>query len=336
MLEFATGHVAFILGVPVAVLIALIGFRYRRKRRLHKYYRLIWKKSSSIKAKEIMMERPFHKYYYPRDHDTKLADSLTDKRNVLLVGRPLSGKSRAVYQSLTCLKKPQDVLMPRCTDIDLETFEFPFHIRWWRQKSVFIDDLHRFVEQQNFQHLLSTCVRKSILILASCRSGLECEKMKNAMAKNNISLESIFGNNIIELDRIGEETGKEIAQEAGKDWRAIKFDGTPGSIFMPLAEMETRFSESTNEERTILRGIRSLYLCGVYQGKLFFPMKWIRVVCEKAGLDGKDLQWNSWLGNLKNKEFIFSLANDAAQCEEAYIENVVRPDIEIELIDNLG
>ena len=83
MLEFVTGHIE-ILGFRAAVLIALIGFWYRRKRRLHRYYRLIWKKSSSIKAEEIMIERPFHKYYYPRDHDTKLADSLTDNRNVLL------------------------------------------------------------------------------------------------------------------------------------------------------------------------------------------------------------------------------------------------------------
>ena len=270
-----------------------------------------------------MGDRPYYEYYYQRDEDNLVRSSLTDQTNVLISGPPLSGKTRAVYQALKNVKKRYDVLIPRFCDINLETFIFPRHFKFWRKWVIFIDDLHRFVELKNFEHLFKVAKEKSVTMVATCRSGMEYDKAKNKMIEKGMDIEKVFSQKV-ELGIITEEVGEEIAGNVGIKWAEVKFNGTVGSIFMPLLEMEKRFGEIEHTEKTILRGIRNLYLCGVYEERQVFPLKWIKMVAQKSGLKGEDYKWTGWLEDLKAKEFL-TFEKDKVKIEEVYLEYIVEP-----------
>ena len=270
-----TETVKIIIGILSAILIALVGFIYNRNRKIKAYYEVIWKKSSSLKPKEVLGIRPFDKYYYRRPEDDSIGESLTNGDNVLISGPPLSGKSRAAYQALVNLNRPHDIMIPKCTDINRENLPFPKHLKFWRSRVILFDDLHRLVEQQNFENLFEIAMRNNVIIFATCRSGMEYKKVKKKMLDKNMDLGAIFANNI-ELERVLEDTGRKIAHEVGKNWDEVRFDGTIGSILVPLTEMKRRFDECTEVERTILRAIRNLYICGVDEENQIFPPLWQR------------------------------------------------------------
>ncbi|MCJ7575210.1 MAG: tetratricopeptide repeat protein [Dehalococcoidia bacterium] len=320
-----------IIGTLLVVIIPLIALIYNRNRKLKAYYEIIWKKSSSLKPKEVLGMRPFDKYYYQRPEDNLISGSLSKKENVLIIGPPLSGKSRAAYEALMNLSKPHDVIIPKCTDINRENFLFPKHLKFWRPRVILFDDLHRFVEQQNFEHLFEIAITNNVIIVATCRSGMEHKKVKNKMLDKNMDLETIFANNI-ELKRVSEDAGRKIAHEVGKNWVEVRFDGTIGSILVPLTEMKRRFDECAEAEKTILRVIKNLYICGIYEENQVFPLNWIRTLAKKDGLEGKDFEWSGWLENLESKELI-ALVKDKVQAEEVYLEYLVKPKSEM---SNLG
>ena len=287
MIELIIG----IIGIILAIFLPMLGFVYNSRRKLKQFYEIIWKKSSSLKPKDILGIRPFDKYYYSRKEDDKIRECLNDKKNVLITGSPLSGKSRAVYQALTNLNKPYDVIIPRHTDINLETFLFPKHLMFCMPRMILFDDLHRFVEQQNFEHLFKIAIENNVVVVATCRSGMEYKKAKNKMLDRNIDLETIFGENIIEFGKVSKDIGKHIADKVSINWDKILFDGTVGSIFMRLSEMEKRYNECTDTEKTILRAIRNLYISGIYQENQVFPLDDIKILCKKKGLKGRDYEW---------------------------------------------
>ena len=330
------GTILAIVGIILAVLIPLIGFFYRRHREknrtLKKYYEITGKKSSKLKPKEVLGERPFNRYYYKRPEDDLVVKSLDNKKNVLIIGPPLSGKSRAAYQALTNLNKPHDVTIPRCTDIDLETFSFPKRFKFWRPRIILVDDLHRFVEQQNFEYLFRIAIQNNVIIFATCRSEMEHKKVKSKMLDKNIDLETIFDKNVIELGRVPEDIGKEIANEVGIIWTDVRFDGTVGSIFMRLGEMEKRFINCNDVEKTILRAMRNLYICGIYEEHEVFPLNWVKTLARREGLEGKDFEWTGWLENLKDKEFI-TLGTSKVKAEEVYLEYIIKPKGEMSDLD---
>jgi len=322
---------AILIGILSAIPITLAVFIYNRNRKLKAYYEIIWKKSSSLKPKEVLGMRPFDKYYYQRPEDDLIGGSLNKKENVLIIGPPLSGKSRAAYQALMNLSKPHDVIIPKCTDINRGNFLFPKHLKFWRPRIILFDDLHRLVEQQNFEHLFEVARENNVIIIATCRSGMEHKKVKIKMLDKNMDLETIFANSI-ELKRVSADAGKKIASEVGINWGEVRFDGTVGSIFMSLKEMERRFDQCTDVEKTILRAIKNLYICGIYEETQVFPLNWIRTLANKDGLEGKDFEWSSWLQNLESKELL-ALVKDKVQAEEVYLEYLVKPKSEMSILD---
>lgn len=327
MMEIILAIVAIaltIIGIVLTVVVPLIGHFYHKSKKFKALYHVVWKKSSSLKPEEVLGERPFKEYYYTRQEDDRIRKCLNDKNSALIIGPPLSGKTRAAYQALISQNKPCDVLIPRCDNINLETFIFPKNFRFWRPRIILIDDLHRFVEQQNFEHLFKVAKDHSAIIVSTCRGEIEYQKVKNKMAEKGMDLEKIFCE-VIELKRISEDEGKKIADRVEIKWDEVKFDGTVGSIFMRLLEMEKRFDECDNVEKTILRGLRDLYLCGIFEERQVFPLEWVKIAAKKDGLEGKDFEWTGWLEKLKSKEFII-LEKDKVRAEEVYLEYIVKPE----------
>lgn len=327
-----------VLGIIVTAIVPFIGYIYKKRKEFRNYYSVIWKDSSRLKAKDLLGERPYEEFYFERGIDSFLNRCLERNRNSLVVGPPLSGKTRAVFHSLKNMKKSANVLVPR--SVAMPSFELPHDYMFWKKKIVFIDDLQYYIEKEdNYQLLFREAKNRGIPVIATCHSGREFKKVKNKLIEHNLDLDTLFGEDIIELEKISADEGKHVADKLGLKWDNVKFNGTIGSIFMRLSEMEKRYDQCDTIEKTVLLSIRSLYLSGIYDGNSTFKMEWVKKAAANNELEGKDFEWNGWLKTLEDKEFVKIARKGKIWAEDAYLEYVVKPDVDIlqlEVIEDMA
>ncbi len=321
-----------ILGIIATIAAPAAGYIIKLRKEYKNYYSVIWKKSSKLKARELLGERPFEDYYYSRNIDSQIQRSLERRRNIIIVGPPLSGKTRSFFNALKQLKNPVHLLVPR--SVPVQNFEFPKDFIFWKPQMVFIDDLQYYVERQDsFYLLFREAKERGIPIAATCHSGREFKKVRNKMVEQNLDLDIIFGDDIIEMEKISAEEGKLVSEKLGMKWDTVKFNGTIGSIFMRLSEMERRFDNCDNIEKTILRSLRNLYKSGIYEENSIFRLEWIKKAAGMFELDGRDFEWTGWLKNLEDKEFVKIARRNKVWAEDAYLEFVVKPEVELQQTD---
>lgn len=296
------------------------------------YYSLIWKSSNKISPKDLLNERPCEEYYFDREVDRFLKKILSEKKNAMITGPPLSGKTRAFYNAVKHNNVKFYILATR--NILMNHFLLPAYYRFSSNRIIFIDDFQNYIEKQDsFSQLLKSAKAKDIPVIVTCHSGKEFIKAKNKLIENNLDADILFGDNIYEIGKISHEEGKKIAERMGREWQHISFNGTIGSIFMKLNEMERRFEQSGTIEKTILRAMRSLYVCGIYTDNTFFRMDRIKKVAAQSELEGKDFEWTGWIKSLEEKEFIQFAKRNLIWAEDAYLEYIVKPETEISKIE---
>lgn len=326
------GIIGILLTIAGIIAGIAVPFILKRRKLLNTIYDVKGKSTAKLKPKEVMGERGspktgFRDYYSSRPEDERILAKIENRENVLIVGPPLAGKTRAAYQAFKRLNKPHNVIIPRCDDIILDTFLVPRNWKLWRSRILFLDDLHKFVEKKGFERLLRAFLDSEIPIVATCRSGIEYKKIEAKIGGGDIDPAMIFGGSGIELKSITEEEGKRIADAVNLPWEEVNFNGTVGSILLPLREMEIRFDHCEGEEKTILRAIKRLFDSGIYKAKQFFPLDWIKIACSNKGLEGEDYEWHTWLEQLKEKEFV-KLEADGVLVEEVYLEDTVKLETE--------
>ncbi len=323
-----------IISILLAIAFKLIGYLNKRRKLLNSIYDVKWKSTAKLRAKEVMGERGspkigFRDYYSSRPEDERILAKIENRENVLIVGPPLAGKTRAAYHAFKRLNKTHDVIIPRCDHINTETFLVPWNWKSWRPRILFLDDIHKYVEKKGFERLLRAFLDTDTIIVATSRSGIEYKKIEARIGGGDIDPALIFGGSGIELKTITEEEGKRIADAVNIPWANVKFNfnGTVGSILLPLREMEIRFGQCEREEKAILRAIKLLFYSGIYKAKQFFPLDWIKIACSNKGLEGEDYAWSNWLERLKEKEFV-KLEADGVLVEEVYLEYLVKLETE--------
>ena len=201
-----------ILGIIATIAAPAAGYILKLRKEYKNYYSVIWKSSKKLKAKDLLGERPVGDYYYTRNIDSQIFRTLERKRNLLIIAPPLSGKTRAVFNALKQLKNPVHVLVPR--SVPMASFQFPKDFIFWKPKRIFIDDLQYYIERQDSFHLLfREAKERGIPIAATCHSGREFKKVKNKMIEQNLDLDIIFGEDIIELEKITAEEGKLVSEK---------------------------------------------------------------------------------------------------------------------------
>ena len=330
MIEIIIGTV----GIVLTILLSLTAFLYNRNKKLKAYYEIKSKRSSSLKPEEALGIRGdpkfgFHPYYYQRKEDEVIRKKIENNENALIIGNPLVGKSRAIYQALTSLKEPRGVIIPRVVDINPEDFLVPLRFGSWREAILLLDDIDKFTEKQNFKHLLDEFMKRGVIIVATCRIGPEYEKLCGKMEKE---LHSIFGNPI-RMREISRDEGEEVAQQTGRQLPHT-FDGNIGSIFLQLDTMKQRFRNCTEVQKGILRSMKRLYYAGIYREREIFSTERIKRVCEKKEeIEKKRYEWGELFKELKNRGFI-EIIKDEVQAEETYLEFVVED--EFSPLDNLS
>jgi len=324
-----------IIGLGLSITIPLLSYIFKKRREVRNYYSVVWRKSSKLRHKDILGERPYNQYYFERSEDRRLKNLVEGKNNVLIVGPPLMGKSRLVFEQLKKLRKSVDVLVPR--PVNMPNLVFPSHFRVWRDRLIFIDDLQFFVEKQDNYHLIFNHAKENgISIITTCHSGQQFRKVKNKMIEQGIDIDNLFRDNIIELPRVNPEIGKSIAEKLGMKWDNVKFNGTIGSIFMRLSEMERRFDKCSNIEKTILLSIRKMYITGLYSNNNVFDLDLLKIACTSHELEGKEFEWTGWLKSLEGMEFIKIVRRNKIWAEDAYLEYIVKPEIQTTDVEVFG
>ena len=318
-------------GLTLSILLSMLAY-YRKRKELYNYYSVIWKNSRKLKPKEILGERPCEDYYIKRNVDELLLKSLQSIQNILIIGQPLSGKTRAIYNAFRTSNKKYYVLIPR--SVPMPVFQIPTDYFFRKNKVIFIDDLQQYIEKQDNYHLLFRQAQlKNFPIIAACHTGKEFTKVKNKLTEQNLNIDIIFGSGVAEMEKISADTGKQVAEKLGMKWDSIKFNGTIGSIFMRLSEMERRFDTCDIIEKTILRVLRNLYFAGVYHDNGIIRNEWIKKAAAKHELLAKEFEWAGWLKSLEEKEFLKVMPGSKIWAEDAYLEHVVKPEADAPMLE---
>lgn len=317
-----------IIGLLLPIVIPILGYMYRNRKEMSNYYSLIWKSSLKLSPKDLLNERPFDEYYFEREVDLLIGKALKEKKNALIAGPPLSGKTRSFYNAVKNQDERYYILATR--SIPMIRFALPPFFGFRSNRLIFIDDFQNFIEKQDsFPQLFRSAKEKNIPVIVTSHSGKEFTKAKNKLIENNLDADVIFGENIFEIGKVSNQDGKKIAEKMGREWEHISFNGTIGSIFMKLNEMHRRFEQCSTIEKTILRSMRSLYLCGVYEDTTFFKLDWIKEAAKSYELTGRDFEWTGWIKSLEEKEFVQLSKRKSIWAEDAYLVYIVTPETEI-------
>ncbi len=198
-------------------------------------------------APEISLEQALREILLSRDN--------TKPRCALLIARPKMGKTRTVFQ---LLKDPRLARVKTLIVRAEPPSEFLARLKLPRQKHliVFIDDLHKFSHNFDFQTFLgkiSACDR-NYCIIATARNGDEYKHLVREMPDYFLRLFSP-----LKISDLTTEEGKELADQIGKDYESIPFDGSPGSITLGIEEMIRRYRDSNLEEKCIMNSLALLY-----------------------------------------------------------------------------
>lgn len=325
IIEFSRSHVEASVAILIFIITGyayLVNFTIKGYIRLNTTYVVHGKKSSSLKQEHLLGLRPVPAYY-KLDEFQALKEALKRGGHVLVVGAPLSGKTRAIYEALKTMNPAANVIIPKLLDVDLEKFEVPLNLAFWRENILVLDDIDKFIEKQNFRYLVDEFLKNKAVIIASCRSGNEFEKLQKIEWLNSLFKKE----NIRFPEKIPDEKGKEIAAKIGVEWKPLEFDGKIGSLVMPLDIMITRFADSSPEEKAVLKSIRLLYNAGIYQEKEKFSIKRILQLGKVLfGINLEKYQTDVLFSNLEKKNFIKIINDDIIWAEEAYLGSVIEPD----------
>jgi len=322
--------IGWIIGL-VAVVGLPLGYWYKRGRHLKALYRVKAKKSSRLCPKEVLEIRAqknhgFHKYFFPRCEVDNIQKRLADGKNVLVIGYPLAGKSRAVLQALRTMRKRRSVTIPRLIDIDAADFRVPISFHRIRKPILLLDDLNKFIGTRNFISHLQQFINKGYLIVATCRAETELAQAKVALEQHCSSLFL----DPIEIGKISREDARTIALKTGEK-PPEGFDGNIGSIFIDLLAMRLRFQNDLDDNgRAVMRSIKRLFMAGVYAEQELFSIERIKAVCA-SDLEQLDLNKNKWYSvwdSLESNGFL-RRRKENAKVEEVYLEQVVECDFSL-------
>lgn len=276
----------------------------------------------------------FEKYYLEREHDERIREGLNKGKNILIVGSPLSGKTRSVFEAFRRAGWRHFITAPNIEEPEKREYWFPFFFDAFlgigRRRYLFLDDIDKYTTTDKITSLLRKFNEKECSFIATCRSGDELEKFETT------ELGYIF-KEPIEIFRINEEQEKQLRKEIPKETTKeipTRFDHTIGSIFLALEAMQQRYDGLEDDHEKVLLSIKWLYRLGVYRGLNVFPIGWVETICREKysfnlGSDG--IICKKVFNDLYRNNFI-RLEKSEVRVEEAYLEQVIK-EVDLQLDD---
>ena len=261
-----------------------------------------YKNTSDLTPSDFRIVKYLKYYFSEGEENKKIREVLSQGKNVLIVGRPLAGKTRAAYEAVRLMK---DFKVAKFWDKIIDADKIPKSVN--KEKIVLVfDDLNNFADNVNLYEVIKKFKETSerVVVVATCRSGNELKKAEGSFEDVLRDFEQV------EIRDIEHAKANAIANNAGIEPKP--FDGTIGSLFLGLDAMRIRF-EQEFEECKILFGI--LKLC--HDADIFTPRKSLLV--EIYGRKIERDRFTAHMGTatifktLKDDSFIFVIALNAMQ-----------------------
>ena len=166
-LVFLEHHwIEIVLAAVFAILIEWIykpyeKWQHRRKRRKiiqNKYFKFFGK-PSVLKPDNILdlrgkEENNFKEYYYQREIDNFISKKLRLKENILILGNPLAGKTRSIYQALKKLQEDNHIMIPKLLDWEIEDILESLNFKIKPNTVVIFDDMDKISVKPFFNFML--------------------------------------------------------------------------------------------------------------------------------------------------------------------------------------
>lgn len=198
--------------------------------------------------------------YAGREVDEMARRALNERGGVIVVGRPLSGKSRLAVELL--LEYPRSlVVMPRphspAPPEGFETSGFSDE-----EAILLLDDLHRTAKTSQtlaWRRVFEEATGRPCKVVCVTRDGADWRRVET---EQRHLLEELGEGTMVFVSRVGEpgrQEGEDLSPDRG--WQLAKelgmgaaefgrrFDGTPGSLLLDLADMRRRYEVLRGEHR---------------------------------------------------------------------------------------
>ena len=204
----------------------------------------------------------YSRYYIPFETFDEFVQMIEDGRNILVIGRPGGGKTRAVFEALERLKEDYpdwQVLIPRP-----EPIENPAEladISKGKHTIVVWDDIDQYVSIWEPNEIFAALREKAkdLVIIGTVRAGHEYKLVE--MQKTDWLY--LFDEQI-KIPDLPDEKAVELAEKLGGK-NTADFDGTPGSIVLDLRKVRARYNKLDNPHRGIMRAMKMLSLVEIWQ-----------------------------------------------------------------------
>ncbi|RKZ35253.1 hypothetical protein DRQ33_00075 [bacterium] len=216
----------------------------------------------------------YSKFYIPFPEYEQLLNSIRDGDNMLVIGRPGSGKTRAVFQALEELKEEYpdwQVIIPRPEPIE-EPEQAAQIVN--ANTCIFVwDDIDQYISFWEPNEIFSAISdrTKNLIILGTIRAGHEYKLVE--IQKTDWLY--IFDEQI-RLSDLSDDKALQLADGVGTH-NTAEFDGTPGSIVLDLRKVRARYNKLQNPHRGILRAMKILSLVEIQRAK----RKLIQIIADK-------------------------------------------------------
>ena len=271
--------IQLVITLAAAVCVPIIGYFVIRMRMVAGHFSTGWKRPLRLAPNDLLGMRAdafhgYHPFYRYRAFDDELRARVIQRGHVLVEGSPFSGKTRALFESLSRLPSRHRIAVLRPDSPDLQTFRLPLFFGFnnrRRVRIVVVDDFDRFIRKRNAPEYMELIDGEGCIIVAAGRRT----PMLSEFALGD--LYQFFGDPItippVERTDAAVAADTLVFTRVEKFARLERFNGAVGSVCLPLEVMADRFHRLPQQERDVLTTILGLFRAGLYHGASIFPME---------------------------------------------------------------
>lgn len=317
-------HYAPLVAIALTISIFIYNWRIGKNKEkkslenIKEKYIEVYENSDKIKASDFNIAK-YNKYYYKHPVNTEISDSLNNGENILIIGKPKAGKTRAAHEAI---KRVKGFKIIKFWEDLIKIEELPDNL-FEGQKIIFIDDLNKYTGKLDFNRLIKKLNSKSkkYMIVVTCRNGEEYKHCKKEFG------EYLKDFKRINLKDIDDNTAQNLS--AKLNLKVGDFDGTIGSLFLGIGDMKLRYGGFPKECRVLFTVIKLFAYAGSY---IITKNTLEEVYSEKLNKENMhaDILFEEAMKILKENSFIFEESKKVSVYHDTYLDI---PEYEVSLDD---
>lgn len=263
-------------------------------------------------------------FFFSHEIYDKIKTKIIDSNLVFIVGNPLAGKTRVVYDTLSNLDEGF-IVKPKLGS-SVREYSLPRR----EDLYVFFDELDDYCKTNGeaLNNVLAYIIKNDIKCILTCRTGPEYDLVRKCLHPH-IFTELHRSQVIIPRFDKDEPTLKNFLSENFDHIKNLdSFDGNMGALILPLDDMRTRFAclveKKMELQIAILKGLKLHYHLYNYESKKsYYDDSKILQFCKEYLEDNiLKTEWENAKRELTTDETTlnFIAENDFIIIEEAYLD----------------